>query len=134
MSHRWKFDVFWNHVCSFCKHPLDVTIKITDDDNNCEIFWERYYNFSILKPCEFSLNNMYFRFENLKARRVCKWCYENKPYKINFRKLMNRETTGKRLAPRSKSLSTEEIYEWFESFNRYVRRSDADDYSVFNML
>ena len=84
----------------------------------------------MLKPHDFSMNKMYYRIVNLKARRVCKWCYENKPYKIGFRKLVNRETTGKSLAPRSNSLSTEEVYDWFESFNRYVRRPDAEEYVV----
>ena len=130
MSHPWKFDVFWPHVCSFCKHPLDVTIHLVHDVEKREIFWKRYFNFKKLRPCNFSLNKMYIQLLNLKARRVCKWCYENKPYKIGVRDLMNRETTGRSLAPRSKSLSSSEVYDWFESFDRYVRRADADDYAL----
>lgn len=130
MSHQWKFDVYWPHVCSCCKHPLDVIIYLKDDDNNREIFWKRYFNFNLLKPCNFLLNKMRIKIVNLKARRVCTWCYENKPYKIGVRELILRETTGKSLVPRSQSLSKEEVYDWFESFNRYVRRPDADDYLV----
>ena len=128
MSHQWKFDVYWPNVCSCCSHPLNITIHLIHDVNNYEIFWKRFFNFKKLKPLDFYRNKMYYRIVNLKARRVCKWCYENKPYKIGVRDLMNRETTGRSLAPRSKSLSIKEVYNWFESFNRYVRRHDADDF------
>jgi hypothetical protein len=43
---------------------------------------------------------------------------------------MNREVSGKRIAPVSKSLSTQEFYNYFESFDRYLRRPDADEYCV----
>jgi hypothetical protein len=131
MSHPWQFNVYWYHTCSFCKHPLDVVIYLTHDVSQNKLFWKRYFNYRLLKPCDFSMNKMYIKILNLKARRVCKWCYENKPYKIGFRDIMYRETTGRSLAPTSKSMSTSEIYDWFESFNRYVRRPDAEDYTVY---
>lgn len=73
---------------------------------------------------------MYLLFVNLRARRVCKWCYDNKVHKVGVRKILNREVTGRSLAPRSKSLSRQEAYEWFESFDRYLRRPDADEYVI----
>jgi GR25 family glycosyltransferase involved in LPS biosynthesis len=105
-------------------------IKIEQPINEIDLFWKRYYNFRKLVPCDMTLNEKYIKVVNLKGRRVCKWCYVNKAHKINIKTLMNREVSGKRIAPVSKSLSTQEFYNYFESFDRYLRRPDADEYCV----
>ena len=130
MSHDWKYKIEWCHTCSFCEHPLDVIVNFEQPEDDIMLFWKRYYNFRKLVPRDMTLNETYIKIVNLKGRRVCKWCYENKPHKIDYRKLMVRETTGKRIAPVSKSLSNKEIYDYYESFDRYLRRPDADDYTV----
>jgi len=130
MSPPWKFKITWDHTCSFCKHPLDIIIYLEYDANQNKLFWKRYYNFTMLLPSDVHLNKMYIKIVNLKARRVCKWCYDNKVHNVGFRNILNREVTGRSPAPRSRSLSCQEVYNWFESFDRYLRRPDADEYVV----
>lgn len=106
-------------------------IHLEHDMEQHKLFWKRYYNFVELSPCDsIHLNKMYLRVVNLKARRVCKWCYDNKVHKIGVRNILNREITGRSLYPMSKSMSCEEVYNRFESFDRYLRRPDVDDYIV----
>lgn len=88
----------------------------------------------MLAPSDIHLNKMCIKIVNLKGRRICKWCYDNKVHKVGFRNILNREVTGRSLAPRSKSLSCQDVYNWFESFDRYLRRPDAEEYTVSTSL
>jgi len=125
MSPPWKFKVTWEHVCSFCKHPLDILIHLEYDANQNSLFWKRYYKYIFMLPSNSNLNKMYLKVVNLKACRVCKWCYNNKAHNINRIKIVNREITGRSLVPRSRSMSCQEVYNWFASFDRYLRRSEC---------
>jgi hypothetical protein len=129
MSPQWTFNVSWKRTCLTCHHPIDVIITITSH-HDYDTFWRRYVNLSDLRPSTMDLNDCMYKIINLKAYRMCKSCYDAKAHKISFKSLMNRELYGTKLCPKSNSLSAEQIYNWFESFNRYLHRPDADDYVV----
>lgn len=131
MSHQWKFNVSWKHTCLTCGHPLDVSIAISSY-NEYDLFWRRHENFTKLRPYDIDLNKRMYKIINMKAHRMCKSCYDAKAHNVSFNSIMNREITGKKLYPTSKSMSAGQIYDWFESFNRYVHRPDADNYIVGN--
>lgn len=82
----------------------------------------------MLKPLKLEMNIAAWKFFGIKAHRVCYSCFLNKPNKC-FRKLRDREI-GKLRGNiyNSSSKSQDELYRWFESFNEYVIRPDADDY------
>jgi hypothetical protein len=131
MSHHWKFNVSWCHTCLTCHHPIDIIITITSSNRELDsLFWKRYINFIKLRPSNMSLSGKMYKIINLKAYRLCKSCYNTKAHKVNHVNIMNREIYGKRIHPRSESLNSDQIYDWFESLNRYVHRPDADDYVV----
>ena len=75
-----------------------------------------------------------YKIINLKANRMCKSCYNAKAHNVSFKSIMNRELHGKPIYPRTESLSANQIYFWFECFNRYLHRPDADNYIVGNVV
>lgn len=81
----------------------------------------------MLVPSDIHLNEMYIKIVNHKGRRICKWCYDNKVHKVDFRDILNREVTGRSLTPRSRSMTCQEVYNWIESFDRYLRSDDMRD-------
>ena len=131
MSHPLTFEVKWDYRCYFCQNPLDPYIVI-----NCNqlFFFKRFYNFQFLKPCDMTHNISIYKIINLKCRRVCCWCFENDPHKVNPKDLMKRQTGERRIKPSSGSMNDSEIFQWFQSFYRYLNRPDADDYTVFDFM
>lgn len=130
MSPPWKFNVYWERVCWVCNNPLDIMIRLEYDAQKNRLFWKRFFNFKILLPNDIHLNVSYLSVVNMKARHVCKHCFKNKHHKKVFRNVLSREINGKSPIPRSKSMTEKEVYNWFESFNRYLRRPDADEYML----
>jgi hypothetical protein len=128
MSHqctRTDYKVRWLYNCHCCKAPLLVIIIIQHDD---ELFLSRLLNFMMLKPMNLVFNSVRWKFFGLKARRVCYSCFIRPPNKC-YRKLRDREIgkfKGQLYKPLS--VSQKDLYNWFESFNEYVLRPDADDY------
>lgn len=127
MSQRWKFDVTWRHTCLACHNPLDVMINLTTN-RDIKLFWERYANYTTIRPSKMYMNRITYKIINMKAHKMCSSCYDAKVHNVNIKSLMDRDTYGKRIRPRSESLNAEQIYDWFEAFTRYLRRPDAGDY------
>jgi hypothetical protein len=68
-----------------------------------------------------------YKFFGLKVRRVCICCYEGRPERVPINMLNRREVMGKQIRIRSGSKSDRQIYDWFESFNRFINRPDIND-------
>jgi hypothetical protein len=126
MSLPLTFKVEWKRCCYLCNNPLDVKIIIPKPSRT---FIKRYYNFLVLRPNDMHYNASMLKVFNMKARRVCYWCFMNKPHKkfMNPRHLMNRT---KPETIRSESYTQQQIFLWFESLYNYLNRPDADEYMV----
>ena len=130
MSHQsvsTKFNIRWMNNCFLCGCPLDIRI-IPDDPS--DLFMRRLSNFIQLMPINFLMNTQIYKIFGLKARKVCYGCYLSEPYKNPLCILRNREVGASRFKIKTISLSRSSLYSWFESFNRYLNRPDADDYVV----
>ena len=122
---RTDYKVRWLYSCHCCKAPMTIVIIIPHND---EVFISRLINFMMLKPMKLIFNTPRWKFFGLRARRVCYSCFIRPPTRC-YRQLKDREVgrfTGKLHKPLSSS--TQELYKWFESFNDYVIKPDADDY------
>lgn len=72
----------------------------------------------------------YWKFFGLKARRVCKSCFD-RPIKISPKMLFARECGLSHLSiPKSLAVSKEELYDWFDGMRKYTMRDDAENYLV----
>jgi hypothetical protein len=122
-----KFNVNWINTCFLCECPLDI--RILPDDPS-DLFMRRLTNFIQLMPINFLMNTQIYKFFGLKARKICYGCYMSEPHKNPLCKIRNREIGVGRFRIKTISQSTWSLYSWFESFNRYLNRPDADDYVV----
>ena len=104
-----------------CNCPLNIYIETKFDRK----VLRRLINFYNLRPIDYSMNIRMYKFFGLKARRVCVGCYYHPP-RVDLRK----RECGLPGAIKRHNLSKtlKEVYEWFESCNRFLWRLDAEDY------
>ena len=113
--------VKWDKKCYECGNPIDVKLKI---ENFRSFFLLR--NFATHKPfCMLGNCPMIKYYGNMKLRRVCFACYFSPKNHFSF--LKQREIGKVRKQDRLRSKTSQELYEWFEDFDRYRKRKDIDD-------
>ena len=113
--------VRWDKKCYECGNPINVSLNI---ENFRTFFLLR--NFATHKPfCMLGNCPMIKYYGNMKLRRVCFACYFSPKNHLNF--LKKREIGKVRKQERLHSKTREELYEWFEDFDRYRKRKDIDD-------
>lgn len=113
--------VRWDKKCYECGNPVDPILKI---ENFRTYFLLR--NFATHKPfCFVGNRSMIKYYGNMKLRRVCFACYFSPRNHLSF--LKNREIGKVHKEDRLRSKTKEELYEWFEDFDRYRKRKDIDD-------
>tara|TARA_R110001599_G_scaffold191342_1_gene386195 strand:+ start:6740 stop:7171 length:432 start_codon:yes stop_codon:yes gene_type:complete len=111
----------WTNNCYECKNPITVKVFL-------ETFKTFFYlrNFATHKPfCMFGNSSMIKYYGNMKCRRVCLACYFSPRNHLDY--LKNREIGKMRKPDRLRSKTRQEIYEWFEDFDRYRKRKDIKD-------
>ena len=79
-------------------------------------------------PIDFMYNKSIYKVFGLKARKVCLMCFDNQPHRIPIGHIAAREVTGNKFTISCGSKTTNELYNWFESFNRFINRPDIDEY------
>jgi hypothetical protein len=121
-----KFGVEWKEQCYLCNCPMDIRIA---PDKMSDLFLSRLSNFMNLYPITLFYNTRIYKFFGITARKVCYGCYLSEPHK-KYHNLRNRETGLSRVKFATLSQSRESLYNWFESFNRYLNRPDAEIYVV----
>lgn len=102
----------WNGNCNICRNPLDAFIHC---DNLDDI---KVFNDLVDTTCLYK-NYSKYKFFGLKAKKICVSCYlniKNNRYKFNRIK----ETTGKYII-HERSMSQEELKEWFMDCKKYYR-------------
>lgn len=120
-----RFEVKWYQTCYICNNPLDMMVI---PNVSSKEFLERFLAYRVMYPFEFMYNKSIYKFFGLKARKVCLMCFANEPHRINPKRIALREVSGNRIRPMGESKTTEELYSWFESFNRFINKPDIDDY------
>jgi len=111
----------WTNNCYECKNPINVKVFL-------ETFKTFFYmrNFATHKPfCMFGNSSMIKYYGNMKCRRVCLACYFSPRNHLDY--IKNREIGKMRKPDRLRSKTRQEIYEWFEDFDRYRKRKDIKD-------
>jgi len=111
----------WTNNCYECKNPITVKVFL-------ETFKTFFYmrNFATHKPfCMFGNSSMIKYYGNMKCRRVCLACYFSPRNHLDY--IKNREIGKMRKPDRLRSKTRQEIYEWFEDFDRYRKRKDIKD-------
>ena len=119
-----KFRIEWDHRCYLCQNPLDVQIQ-----PNIPTTWFIIClrTFKRLYPFGFINNSSIYKFFGQKVRRVCICCYDGQPEKVPVDMINRREVLGKKIRIRSGSKTDRQIYDWFESFNRFINKPDINE-------
>lgn len=113
--------VNWTKKCYECGNPIDVKVEI----ENFRTFF-LFRNFATHKPfCMIGNCDMIKYYGTMKFRRVCLACYFSPKNHLNF--ITQREIGKVHKQARLGSKTSQEIYEWFEDFDRYRKRKDVDD-------
>ena len=119
------FNITWKHTCFECCCPLIVkmTITVNKEDKFC-LFCRDFTSWCYLKPFCLLRNNYYYKFYGLVVKRVCISCYH---YPMRRISLLNREI-GKKVTMNKiiKSKTSQEIYNYFNSFVEFRKRSDLE--------
>lgn len=109
-----QFGIRWNGRCFLCHNPVDVRVEVSYDDM-VEVVSDMT-TFNHHHPISLTRNETFWKFRGVRAYRCCRWCGE-RPWPIP--NLMKREV-GARHPIRSESMSSDDIYVWFKSFNLYM--------------
>jgi hypothetical protein len=115
------FNITWKHTCFECRCPLNV--KLTFLKTDVDLFIRDVTSWAYLRPFCLFRNNFRYKFYGLVVRRVCISCYFY-PKRIN---LLNREI-GKKVTMNKiiKSKTSQEIYDYFNSFVEFRKRKDLE--------
>lgn len=113
--------VEWSKKCYECGNPVNVEAIL---QNFKTFFYLK--NFATHKPfCMIGNLSMIKYYGNMKCRRVCFSCYHSPRNHIDH--LRQREIGNVRKPVRLESKTRQQIYEWFEDFDRYRKRKDIKD-------
>lgn len=113
-----QFGVKWAAKCFLCHNPVDVRVEVSCDDM-MEVVSDMT-TFNHHHPIDLTHNEMFWKIRGQKAYRCCRCCGE-RPWPIP--NLMKREVGAvkPRHPIRSESMSGNDIYTWFKSFNLYMK-------------
>ena len=117
--------VRWYNSCYMCRSPLDCAVSIQQDD------LLKFYAYSNIKPKNFVFNTSHLKVIGLNQRTLCLSCFCTKYMKElpGPRELRGRETGCRKPLVRNmdRTLSQQQIYNWFEGFNEFRVRKDIDE-------
>ena len=118
------FNIKWKHTCFECSCPLAVKMTITvDESKKFELFCRDFRTWCYLKPFCLIRNTFFYKFYGLGVRRVCASCYYHPMRRIS---LLNMELNTKQCAIVKRSKTSKEIYNYFNSFVEFRKRSDLE--------
>ena len=118
------FKVQWTATCHVCQNPLDVRLY---PKHSYDEFLSYILKFKIMYPFVLINNTSIYKFFGLKVRKVCISCYVREPQRTNLVTLTQREVSGKRIRIRTDSKSPREIYNWCDSFNRFINKPNLNE-------
>lgn len=117
------FTVNWEYTCHECACPLNVKVEI--QEQNIKLFSRDYGSWSYLRRFCLCSNSVIYKFYGVHVRRVCVTCY----YSPKRPSLINREHGIKKVGSirNGRSMSCDEIREYFEDFAAYRKRKDLEE-------
>jgi hypothetical protein len=117
-----EFKVRWERTCYKCGCPMNIYISFEYDPEFIK-YIINYYN---IVPFDFSNNLPIYKCFGMKARKICLGCYENP--NENLLSHLHRRELGMRNSLRRQEISKtqKEIYDWFEGFNRFLYKENAE--------
>ena len=121
---EWK--VRWKYCCYECGIPLCIHYELKNIDIN--EFVDTLITFKKFRPTLWYGQHFYYKFYGLKLKRVCFVCF-NGFSKVNLSSLRAREI-GKKI--RVEKTPKFVLYEWYKSFDRFLRRPDRQEYLLKN--
>lgn len=109
----------WKHVCHKCQAPLDPSIIARTKESRVFLRWYRH-----IRPIFMMNNDSRYSFIGLKLYRVCFSCFKLKT-KPSVQNLKSRELgLVKRVIPKSKAKTEEEICTWFHGLLREAAKQN----------
>jgi len=103
-------ELIWNGQCKTCYAPLDLFF-MCDTDNELKILDD--IDISCIDN-----NDSRYKFVDKKPVKMCLACFRNALLHKNHKKLVNREI-GRNILIKHKSMSQNQIKEWFFSLKKY---------------
>lgn len=115
----------WSGYCNICSSPLDIRIIST---GGYEL--DLAHTYKIMKPRDWDMNEPWYKFFGIKCRRVCVACSLNiNAVRKNHHKLRERET-GTNFFPKYRSVTMDELNEWWNEFKSFCQRPDVSQYII----
>lgn len=115
---KFKLVIITNSVCQYCRNPIDMEVYLHMD--NLKKFIRYYNTFVQFKPLDTYFNSWRFK----KRKRICMGCHCSI---ISHPGTMITEC-GLLKHKRYKSLSHEEIKQWYQDFVDFWERKDVEEY------
>lgn len=114
--------IVWKSECYVCEAPLNPRIKTRDRENK-----EFIREYRHIRPLFTYNNESYYSFVNGPTlKRVCYSCLVNKP-KPHISSLRERELgSRRRVLPKSKSKTRDEILLWYDGMVRQAVKRGLD--------
>jgi hypothetical protein len=119
-SFSYMFNINWDCTCYECECPLYVFCTIKEDD--FRRFYRDYTTWAYLNPFTLVYNRGYYKFYGHVIHRVCISCYYF-PKRINLQK---REIGQKSAKHIQLSKTFQEVYDYFERFQKFRERKDLE--------
>lgn len=104
-------ELIWNGQCNFCYAPLDLFFMC---DTQKELDILEKINIDCI-----DINDSRYKFVDKKPRKVCLACLKNTIEHKRHRKIRSREIGTKSIIVKHKSMTQEEVKDWFFSLKKY---------------
>lgn len=106
--------------CDICKAPLNVSIHTYNQTTLIKLC-----TFTCVRPLDLSSNKRFYRYASTRKTRICLACRKNID-SITPASIMQREIGFRRDLTIYKSVSKEELHDWCQHVDRFLRCPDFD--------
>lgn len=125
------FHVYWKYDCDRCKNPICVHVNCTKMTELTKII-----KYSACAPLNLHMNKKCYKTDAMNnKKRICLACFQNE-HMIDVKDVINREIGKKVNLQPQKSMTKEQLYNWFERIDRFLKNkhinwNDFDDHQPY---